>query len=48
MYCGMVNGFCELDMGVSQIRRTFLGVPIISIIVVWGLYWSSLFWATTI
>ena len=38
----------RLDMGVSQIIGAPLGVPIIRIIVYWGLYWGSLFWETTI
>ena len=28
--------------GLPQIRGTFLGVPVISTIVYWGLYWGTL------
>ena len=34
--------------GFPKIRGTFFGVPIIRIIVFWGLYWVPLFWETTI
>ena len=34
--------------GVPPIRNTFLGVPIIRIIVFAGLYWGPLFWETPI
>ena len=29
-------------MGVSKIRGTFLGAPILRIIIFWGLYWGPL------
>ena len=35
-------------MGVSQIKGTILGVPIIRIAVFWGLIGVPLFWETTI
>ena len=34
--------------GFPKLRGTLLGVPIIRIIVCWGLYWGPLFWETTI
>ena len=34
--------------GFPKNRGTILGVPIIRIIVVWGLYWGPPFWETTI
>ena len=33
--------------GFGKIRDTFLGIPIIRTIVLWGLYWVPLFWETT-
>ena len=37
---GMLHDY----MGVSKIRGTILGVPIIRAIVYWGLYWGTLIW----
>ena len=34
--------------GFPKIRGTILGVPIIRIIVYWGLYWGHLFWQIAI
>ena len=34
------DGYIENYIRVSQIRGTILGVPIIRIIVFWGLYWG--------
>ena len=31
-----------VHIGISQIRGTFLGVPILRIIIFWGLYWGPL------
>ena len=39
---GLRLGLIKPHMGVSQIRGTFLGVLILSIIVYWGLYWGTL------
>ena len=39
-YRGIKSGY----IGVPKIRCTFLGVPLIKIIVYWGLYWGPLFW----
>ena len=35
------------NWGFPEIRGTFLVVPLISIIVFWGLYWGPPFWETT-
>ena len=37
----------RLKWGFPKIRGTFLGVPMIRIIVYWGLQWGPLFWEST-
>ena len=37
----------KLKWGFPKIMGTFLGVPVIRIVVYWGLYWVPLFWETT-
>ena len=47
--CELVKN-CDLAgiWGFPKSRGTILGVPIIRIIVFWGLYWVPLFWEPTI
>ena len=41
-YRGIKLGLYRDSIGVSQIKGTILGVPIIRIIVFWGLYWRPI------
>ena len=44
------GGSLDLDirrLGVPKIRDTILRVPIVRIMVFWGLYWGLLLWETT-